>query len=205
MESALSFITQNKMNILLCTAALLTLVLIILIKKAFAEGAKNKELKQAAADKIRDENLNHVILNVRQEKEKLKEIYKPYDVNYSRVNEDSGKKSRKGDWEDGQLMIQLIERTELSTRKFVLNPAKIIRIGSDLQSNDIVVFSENISPRQCEIFSAMDKVFIRNVGNKCQTVIRRKKTQAVADERGIRLLTGDVVALSGVTYDITLI
>lgn len=203
MDVVLEFIKQNRMSILICAAIIFVLIFIIVLKKVAAKTVKKKELRRAAADKLRDENLNRVILNAYQEKEKQKEIHKPYDVDYGSMGADDSKKNRRdaGD----RLMIQLIEKTELSARKFVLNPAKIIRIGSDLQNNDIVVFSENVSPRQCEIFSAMDKVFIRNTGEKCKTVIKRKKEQAIVDNRGIRLLSGDVVILSNVSYDVTII
>lgn len=206
MDVVLEFIKQNKMSILICAAILFVLIFIIVLKKVVAKTVKKKELKRAAADKIRDENLNHVILNAYQKKEKQKEIHKPYDVDYGRVGVDNGKKSRRKERDEGgQLLIQLIEKTEFSARKFVLNPAKIIRIGSDLQNNDIVVFSENVSPSQCEIFSAMDKVFIRNTGEKCKTIIKRKREQAIVDNKGIRLLSGDVVILSNVSYDVTII
>ena len=200
------FVKLNKTSILICAAILFALILIVVLKKAIAGGTKKKELKRAAADKIRDENLNHIILNSYQEKGKQNEIHKPYDVDYGYGAADNSKKGRQEVKDGGnQLMIQLIEKTELSARKFVLNPAKIIRIGSDLQNNDIVVFSENVSSRQCEIFSAMDKVFIRNTGEKCRTIIRRKKEQAIVDNRGIRLLSGDVVILDNVSYDVTII
>lgn len=206
MDVVLEFIKQNRMSILICAAIIFVLIFIIVLKKVAAKTVKKKELRRAAADKLRDENLNRVILNAYQEKEKQKEIHKPYDVDYGSRGTDDSKKNRRDERDAGdRLMIQLIEKTELSARKFVLNPAKIIRIGSDLQNNDIVVFSENVSPRQCEIFSAMDKVFIRNTGEKCKTVIKRKKEQAIVDNRGIRLLSGDVVILSNVSYDVTII
>lgn len=188
---------------------LLILVLLIagiaILKKILHRNQKNKELKQAAEDKRRDENLNNVILNSYAGKANLKEVHTPYDVDYSnpggnnnRAYQDNIKK------DDSPTMIQLVEKTELSTRKFMMNPSKRIRIGSDLQDNDISVMAERISPHQCEIFSVRDKVYIRNLGQGNQTIVKRKKERAIVDENGIRLLSNDTVILGSVSYDITI-
>lgn len=201
----MEFIRNNKITILILLILLLLAAGIVLLKEMIRRNQKKKELSQAAEDKLRDENLNHVILNSDIGKEQLKEVYKPYDVDYSNPNTDkkvSGRNIQKG---ENHVMVQLIERTELSTRKFMMNPIKGIHIGSDSQSNDIAVPAEKISPCQCEIFSVRDKVFIKNLSSDNRTIIRRKKEQAIVDEKGIRLLSGDVVILGAVSYDITIL
>lgn len=201
----MEFIRNNKITILILLILLLLAAGIVLLKEMIRRNQKKRELSQAAEDKLRDENLNHVILNSDIGKEQLKEVYKPYDVDYSNPNTDkkvSGRNIQKG---ENHVMVQLIERTELSTRKFMMNPIKGIHIGSDSQSNDIAVPAEKISPCQCEIFSVRDKVFIKNLSSDNRTIIRRKKEQAIVDEKGIRLLSGDVVILGAVSYDITIL
>lgn len=177
---------------------------IIWLKRMICQRQKRKEISRAAEDKLRDENLNHVILNGDVGNGQAKEVYKPYDVDYGNAGGDK-KNSGRSVRQDDHIMVQLIEKTELSTRKFMMNPVKKIRIGSELQENDIVVLAENISPRQCEIFAVRDKVFIKNLSSESRTILRRKKEQAIVDEKGIRLLSGDTVMLNGVSYDIMII
>lgn len=175
------------------------------VKKMIRRNQKKKELARAAEDKIRDENLNSIILNQHLENEDIKEVYKPYDVDYSTPNRESNRNAKDGsEKEESHVMIQLVEKTELSTRKFMLNPVKKIHIGSDLQDNDIAVLAEGVSPRQCEIFSVRNKVYIKDLGSG-KTIIKRKKESAIVDGKGVRLISNDIVILGGVSYDITII
>lgn len=176
---------------------------IIWLKRMICQRQKRKEISRAAEDKLRDENLNHVILNGDVGNGQAKEVYKPYDVDYGNAGGDK-KNSGRSVRQDDHIMVQLIEKTELSTRKFVLNPAKRIRIGSDLQDNEISVLSQGVSPHHCEIFAAGGGVYIRNTGKSTRTIIRRKKEQALADDKGIRLQSGDRILLGTVSYDITI-
>lgn len=178
---------------------------VAIIKNLLRRSEKNKELNRAAEDRLRDENLNNVILNSYAGND-LKEIYTPYDVDYSNPN---GERVRTHHNEQGRdiedhIMVQLVERTELSTRKFMLNPAKGIKIGSDVQENDITVMAEGISPHQCEIFSVRDKVYVRDLGQGNRTIIRRKKEQAIVDGNGVRLLSNDTIVLGNASYDVTI-
>jgi len=177
---------------------------IVFFKWFIRQNQKNRELTRAAADKARDENLNNAILN-HCSRGKTKEVYKPYDVDYSNMNDDANKSIREFPKErEVHSMIQLVEKTELSTRKFMLNPARKISIGSDLHDNDISILAEGISLHQCEIFSVRDRVYLRNLSSENKTIIRRKKTQAIVDEKGVRLLSNDIIILGRVSYDITI-
>lgn len=197
--------SRYKIPLLLAAAALAFFLLLFLLKKYIRSQEKKKEIAQASADRLRDENLNNIILNSYVETGGHKEIYKPYDVDYSSKDKGvgKGKEQNAADTKHGQPMLQLIEKTELSTRKFVLNPAKRIRIGSDLQDNEISVLAQGVAPHHCEIFAAGGSVYIRNTGEKTRTIIRRRKEQAIADGRGIRLQTGDSILVGAVSYGIT--
>lgn len=197
-------VRNNIKYILIMAIVILLFVLIILLKKVIRKKQKNKELRQAAEDKLRDENLNNVILNSHAESKHLRGVHVPYDVDYSNPRGDNKNHSDHSKKENGHVMLQLVEKTELSTRKFMLNPAKKIYIGSDLQNNDIAVLDENISLRQCEIFAVKDKIYIRNLSHENQTILRRKKEQAIVDEKGLRMLSGDNIILGNVTYEVTI-
>lgn len=207
MQMITSFLMKYKAAFLIAAVALVLFFLILFLKKFMRYCEKKKEIAQAAADRMRDENLNNIILNSHAGTGNHKEIYKPYDVDYSSKEKGGGNRGGSQDMaalKHGQPMLQLVEKTELSTRKFVLNPTKRIRIGSDLQDNDISVLSQGVAPHHCEIFAAGGSVYIRNTGEGTRTIIRRKKEQAIADNKGIRLQTGDCILLGTVSYDITI-
>ena len=194
-----------KYRTVLCLGLLLFLFvcIIFLIKKLAERRRKEKEFTKAAEDKLRDEKLNNAILNKRQGKGGVKEVYVPYDVDYG--NPGSGKGgTQKSKEKREHLMVQLVEQTKLSTRKFMLNPAKIIRIGSDLSENDITVLGQGISPFQCEVFSVGEKVYVRNLSDEHPTVLRRKKEQVFVDKKGLRLLSNDIILMGEVSYRITI-
>jgi hypothetical protein len=178
---------------------------ICLIRKIVKKRQNSKELYIQANDKIRDENLNNVILNNYHSKTKTKESPKPYDVDYgSRENGkvDDVKNIKK---KKKQLMIQLIEKTELSTRKFMLDSKKGIRIGSDTQGNDITIYDSKVAPHQCEIFEINNKIYVRSLSSQIRIFIIRKKESAIVDEKGIRLLSNDKIIIGNVTYSINII
>lgn len=192
--------------LIITSIAVVLLVSFILMKHLIKRRTRNKELHQAAADRARDENLNQVILNRNYPKEDNKLAKKPYEVDYENGSQEKSK-GRNTESSKGKIpiMVQLVENTELSTRKFVLNPAKGIRIGSGLTDNDIMISGNGIEEHQCEIFVAQEKIYIRNMGSRERTIVRRKKEQVIADGKGIRLLTGDIILLGNVFYEITII
>lgn len=198
---------KNLFDIIVIIAIICILsICLILLKFLIKRRSKNKELYQAAADRTRDENLNKVILNEHYIKEDNKLVKAPYEVDYGNgSSEKPGRKNAESSKGKMSVMLQLVENTELSTRKFILNPAKKIRIGSGFTDNDIVVSDSCIEEHQCEIFLAQGKIYIKNIGNKARTIIRRKKEQVIVDGKGIRLLTGDIVLTGKVTYEVTII
>lgn len=198
----MEIMSNNKMAFTIAAALMILTVLIYLLKKAIKRREEKKEIVMAAADRMRDENLNQIILNNHTGGVENREIYKPYDVDYN--GEGSGGLDNIN-VKAGQTMIQLVEHTRLSTRKYVLNPAKKIRIGSDLQGNEISVVEKEIAPHQCEIFAAQGQVYIRHTGGSMQTIIRRKRQSAIVDKRGIRLHSGDWIEIGSVSYEITII
>lgn len=206
MDALLEGIKNNSRIIGIVVILIVIIAVIKLLKKEIHKKQKKKELSQAAEDKIRDENLNQVILNQHTDGSRFKEVHKPYDVDYSNANGENSKKAE-NQIQSGEshVMVQLVEKTELSTRKFMMNPVKAVRVGSNLQDNDITVLADGVSPHQFEIFAVRDKVFVRNLSSEYKTIVRRKKEQAIVDEKGIRLLSGDSILLGHVTYDITII
>lgn len=159
--------------------------------------AKRKELKQAAEDRARDESLNNYILNSHASRNN-KEAYVPYEVNYG-----AGEGTNKQPVPVG-VMVQLIERTELSTRKFVLNATKGIKIGTDA-SADIQFTSGDGNPHMCQIFAIDKQVFVRNLQPSSPVYIKRKKQQAFVDDKGIKLISSDMIVVGHIVYTLTIV
>lgn len=204
MERLAEFYNSNQKIIIIIFLLLLFILLICLVKKIVCRRQRIKELEQASADKMRDENLNNVILNNHIEKGNIKEIYKPYDVDYSKPNTDN-RNYENNDKQEGNVLVRLVEKTELSTRKFIMNPIKPIRIGRDVQGNDISVMAEDIDLHQCEIFTAGNKIYIKSIGTSNQTILKRKKDRAIVSGAGVRLLSNDTIILGSVLYEVTII
>jgi len=173
--------------------------LIWLIRKLYARSSRKRELEQYARERMRDESLDRKILNASAAMGEREKAYNPYDVDYESGLTGRGKRPGR------ELFVSLVEKNELSTKKFVLNPANCIRIGSGLRGNDVVVQGEGVAEYQCEIFSHAGKVYVRSCKGGARTVLCRKKQRACVDEKGIRLSSGDTLEMGKVEYGVTLI
>ncbi len=165
--------------------------------------SESKEIVQAIENRLRDEKLNAAILNSYNMNKKG--IIKPFDVNYIAENSNWDIKKETSDDREVVNMLQLIEHTELSTRKFMLNPLEGIKIGSDMNRNDIVISNREVSERQCEIFSSNGKIYVRDCGSRIKTIVQRKRKQAIVDEQGICIMTGDRILFGSVYYEVTVL
>lgn len=193
-------IWEKKVTILIVLTIIV--VLIIVIKELNKIRQKKKELRQAASDRARDENLNSFILN-KHATSANKEVYVPYEVDYSQavqnpsLNMNTLQKSK-------AVMVQIIERTGLSERKFAMNASRGISIGTS-KDNDITLISDDRNEYQCQIFAIGNKVFTKNAANGARIILRRKKEQAIVDTRGIRIKSGDILLIGSCTYTITIV
>ena len=184
--------------IIVCIITVIALLIVILTKWVKSRNRK-KELKRAAEKQMREESLERMILNERNASIERNRANNPYEVSYEKGVASQGRRAA------GQIMVSLEEKNELSTKKFVLNPMKPIRIGSGLQGNDVVVQGEGIAEFQCEIFESGGKIYVRNKNAGSPTVLRRKRERALIDDRGLRIQTGDMIIMGKVVYGVTLI
>ena len=190
----------SRTTVTVILGAILIVLLIYILKRYFRSKNKKKELRQAAADRERDENLNGVILNAHASATN-KEIYVPYEVNYSQDKQDgANKKTKVG----ADVMVQIVEKTALSSRKYVLNATKGIRIGT-VDGCDITYVSDGSIEIQCQIFAIGKEVVVRDLLGGSQLVLVRQKKQAIIDRNGLKLMSGDVIVMGKVSYDISLV
>ena len=179
---------------------LLIAVILFLVTKWKKKYDKKRELKIHAEDRLREEMLDHVILNAEDRGgEKTESV--PYDVDYSKHTLNLSKEKRIDHM--SETMIQLTEHSELSSRKHVLNPRQVIRIGSGINRNDIVV--QHIDEVQCEIFLYRAQIWIRNLGMREQVILKRKKKKAYITRNGVQLYSGDVIILGDIYIDVIII
>lgn len=181
---------------------LVLLVVLVILGRVITKRGRNRELREYASNKKREEMLDQVILNVYDKKEGAKSESVPYDVDYSESSEKQ-KPDRGKAVNAGGLMLQLTEHSELSVRKHVLNPEQVIRIGSKLNENDILV--SDADDVQCEIFLYDGQVWIREVGSQRKTILKRRKNRAYVTQNGVKLLSGDCIFVGNIYFEVALI
>lgn len=176
-------------------------VFIFIIRKLSQIHNRKKELRQASSDRTRDENLNSFILNTHASTLN-KPVYVPYEVDYSNSAAEANKSKSSANLKP--VMVQLVEKTGLSKRKFALNVANGITIGTS-NDNDIVFIADGQDSFCCEIRAVGENVFAINRFPSVRVILRRKKNQAIIDENGIRLLTGDELIFGSISYTFSIV
>lgn len=178
-------------------AGIVLVVITILIKNAKKNKYK-REIRIYAEDKVREERLDHVILNSHEGNVRTEDESVPYDVDYGLGTQNvSG--AEYGSVSD---MIQLIEHSELSSRKHVLNARKGIMIGSQRESNNIVV--PGTAAQQCQIFCYQNGVFLREVAGNNLTILQRRKKRVYVQKSGVQLKNGDLIILNDIYFEVML-
>lgn len=181
-------------------------ILCIVVKKQKTK----KEKTLLANDKLREEALDKMLFN---QEAAFKTDGQPtfaavpinvnYDVNA--VDKSKGKAGGKKKRKNKKMMIQIVEKSELSVRKYMFDPGKSIFIGSKNGKNHIVNSSSTVDERQCEIRGMEDKVYARNLGHPAKVIVSRGKQTAYVEQNYIELKNGDVISIANTTYQIDII
>lgn len=160
---------------------------------------KKKEVRDAAENRIRYESLDQMILNDRQRKTERGNYQNPYDISYEQGS------ALKQEKEAKPLMISLVEKNKLSTKKYVFSLENPIKIGASVKGNDVIVQGDGIADCQCIIFSDGRSIYVKNQSGISKTVLSRKKDKAVVDKNGLKLQSGDKIVIGQITYEITIV
>ena len=91
------------------------------------------------------------------------------------------------------LMIELIELSTYSRRKYVFRADRPIFIGSG-PDNQLVLPRAGVAEKHCEIRMAGKLAFVRST-SRAQTSLKRKKTVVLVGMEGIYLNNGDHIQL----------
>ena len=103
-------------------------------------------------------------------------------------------------------MLQIEEISDLSNKKYMLDPLETITIGS-AKDNKISLSDALIDARQCEIglYERDNKtLYLQNVGEKRVILLRKKEWINVGPERLV-LLNGDIIELGRIQLKITVV
>lgn len=191
-------------------AVLLGISLIKLIIKIKKIKETNNELTMHAEDKLREDALDQYILNPSAPiVDKAVSEAKPFEVSYDASNvERVNHKKRK--WfgkrkTKPKVMVQLIENSELSARKFMLDPNLGINIGRKKGKNDIVIVDDGIDDVQCNILDINGIIYVRNQGGSGKVVLSRAGQRAFVEKKAIAIKNGDLILLGKTVFRIELI
>ncbi|MBR4981521.1 MAG: FHA domain-containing protein [Lachnospiraceae bacterium] len=187
--------------------ALIGLIVLCVVAKK----QKNKKEKALlASNKMREEALDKLLFNqeaaVKKEEDTTFAAV-PINVNYDvnaldkSIAKTVGKKKNKSK----KMMIQIVENSELSVRKYMFDPKKSIFIGSKNGKNHIVNSSVTVDERQCEIKGVQEKVYVRNMGEPGKIILTRGKQIAHIEHNYIELKNGDIISIANTTYQIDII
>ena len=189
---------MSKLLIIVIAASALGVVILFCILRH--KQALRKELEIKAQDKLREEALNRALRNERSKERAVSERdCLPYEVDY-------GQNKNPVDYVDkNKIMLQIIEHSELSVRKYILDPDKKIHIGSRNDFNEIVIKDRTVSGQHCEIFLYNKEVYVKDVNSTNGTFLSRKRKQVRIDSRGMKLKTGDRIIVGKTDLQIEVI
>lgn len=99
-------------------------------------------------------------------------------------------------------MVELIELSAYSQKKFVFRLVQPIRIGSG-KGNQMMLLHEGVEEVHCEIFLSGEKACARSI-NGARTVLKRGRTNALISSAGVYLNNGDHIQLGNAEIQIRL-
>ncbi|MDO5415640.1 MAG: hypothetical protein Q4F29_00450 [Lachnospiraceae bacterium] len=159
-----------------------------------------KEEKQQAVQRMREDALDRVLANPREEKqaEPFEKQRRPFQVEYAKTqNGVPVEKIEKG-------MYRLTEITELSRRKYMFRSREVVQIGN--QFGNITILPQNAGPEQayCQLFSYRNANYLRSTG-KMEVMLRRGGRTTMVSKNGLKLLSGDCFTVGKTSYMIEFI
>lgn len=191
---------NNPFYIIIGVIVIIVIIALITVSKT---GKRKKEQRRLAMEKLREEALDRALENPAKKKEvkERKGLQRPIAVDYGQ-DEKALKREAPA---RGRCMLELTEINELSTRKYLLNPSEVIRIGRQFDVNTIVINNQSLSERQCEIFQYGQDLYIRNCQMSVPTILLRKSDPVIVDERGIKIQSGDCISAGSVRLEVSII
>lgn len=161
-------------------------LLLFIMFRFFSRRRKTKrEYEEMSQYKRRDEALVEALRNPQVKKENGPEG--PMEISWD--DETVGEKGKRR----ASPMVELVELSAYSRKKFVFRLGKPIRIGSG-KGNQMEILREGVSESHCEIFLNGDKACVRGL-SEAKTILKRGKTSALVSHAGVYLKSGDFIQI----------
>ena len=164
----------------------LIIVLVILLRQLFIWKKKRKKQEEISQIKRRDAALTTALLNP-QMKNARGGPEKPVEISW----EDNISNNKREF--SASIMVELIELSEYSSRKYVFNTDRTIRIGSG-EENQLVLSKAGVRDFHCEIFMNGSDPCVRSVSD-AKTILHRGKNAALVSTEGVYLNNGDCIQI----------
>lgn len=187
---------------------IIVIILILIFINTLSKKRKIKKHKAMLAnDKLREEALDKLLMNTEAEVKRDDRTFAavPVAVNYDANLIEKADSAKKKKNKPKKIMVQIIENSELSARKYVLDPGKGIFIGSKVGKNHIVIGNENVDERQCEIREKAGKVYVHNIGTSGKVILKRGKQRVYVEQNYLEIKTGDALVIADTVYKMELI
>lgn len=184
------------------------LFLFIILHRIMKIRQKKKEIRRQAEDKLREEALDRVLSGGKPAANGASSGSVPFDVRY---NSDPQKKKKKAARPDdapelqSAVMIELVEQTELSTRKYMFHVKDRITFGDRGANNDIVVTGARIAKQQCEVFRLGQELYIKRIEDGTPVILKRKNRQVTVESEAIKLASKDEILIGDSTYTLEIL
>lgn len=191
---------------LIAAVVIIILILLVLLKIKLGRSAKNKAMAVQAHDKLREEALDRLLLNENTGMQAGETFSaKPFEVSYGdqgTAGQQAGQAKKKA---SSKLMLQISEKSELSVRKYMFDPAQGVRIGSRKGKNNIVVVGPESDDMQCEFLEHQGRVYIRNIGSSGKVTLARGGQRAYVEKKSVEIKSGDEVLLGNTVFRVELV
>lgn len=166
---------------------------------------RRKETRRNMEDKLREEALDQVLIGGRKGPAGRAPASVPYDVKYDL---DQRKKEKpEGGKDAGQpaIMVQLTERSKLSTRKYMFHVTDKITFGSRTTRNEIVITGPNVAEYQCAILRAGRELYVKNIGTEGMVRLKRGRKRTQVERDAVVLRDNDTLIIGEYSYEIKIL
>lgn len=183
-------------------AAILAVLILVIWIQVQRRRKRLREMKRQAEDRLREEALDRVLTG-RPDGGKGMGPSVPFDVKYDVDQRKRGEQTRRMSAES-PLMLQLTERSELSTRKYMFHVLDRVTLGQ-ASRNDIVIKGPRIAEEQCEIFRIQKSLYVKNIGTSGMVFLSRKHHKIMVDAQAVILENRDKLQIGEYTYEVELL
>lgn len=183
-------------------AGIVIVCLIVLVLYMSQRRAKKWEMRRKIDDKLREEALDKLLVGSRRGEAPDGSPPVPFEVRY-----DLDQREKNGQailHNQNSVMVQLTERSELSTRKYMLPISDRLSFGAQASNNDITVTGAGVAGKQCEVFRIGKDLFVKNTAPDNHILLSRKQLKTSVKQDAVKLENHDVLHIGECVYEITI-